>query len=113
MMWYNREKTSEVVPISRRELDVLRPIDDVFMKQMFEGDARFTEQVLRLIIGVPSLEVKSVSTQKALEMRAVNARSVILDVYATDGEGVTISKYRGATKEPCPKGRGTTSARST
>ena len=52
------------------------------------GCGIITEQVLRLIIGVPSLEVKSVSTQKALEMRAVNARSVILDVYATDGDGV-------------------------
>ena len=74
--------------MNRKGLDMLRPMDDIFMKQMFEDDARFTEQVLRLIMDVPTLEVKSVSTQKAPEMRAIGARSVVLDVYATDSDGV-------------------------
>ena len=67
-------------------LKKLRPIDDSFMREMFRGDLKFTEYVLRIITSKNDLIVTSEETQYDLE-HLLGARSISLDVLATDSEG--------------------------
>ncbi|MBR6029638.1 MAG: Rpn family recombination-promoting nuclease/putative transposase [Clostridia bacterium] len=64
----------------------LRPIDDDFMRCLFRDNKPLVERVLRIITGIDDLVVLSFTTQKDMK-RLVGARSVCLDVYATDSAG--------------------------
>jgi len=69
-----------------RRLKGFRPIDDTFMRAMMKGNKPLAEFVLRIIMGNPSLRLVKFNTQDELKM-VTGARSVTLDVTATDDEG--------------------------
>lgn len=69
-----------------QRLKALRPIDDEFMRCMFRDNIPLTQQVLQIIMHKPDLNVISVETQADLK-RLAGARSVCLDVYASDSDG--------------------------
>ena len=70
-----------------RRLAMLRPIDDIFMYQMFKDNIPLTELLLRRTIGVESISVQSVDVQYDLDLRAAGSRSLRLDVLARDADG--------------------------
>ena len=63
-----------------------RPIDDTFMRSLFRDDAPLAQFVLRIILDKPNLMVSGYETQADMK-RVTGARSVCLDVYATDSDG--------------------------
>jgi len=65
----------------------LRPIDDDFMRCMFRDNKPLAQFVLRILTGKPDLVVTDSETQKDLK-RLVGARSIMLDVYASDSAGM-------------------------
>ena len=64
----------------------LRPIDDDFMRCMFRDNKPLAQFVLRILTEKPDLIITDSETQKDLK-RLVGARSIMLDVYATDHSG--------------------------
>ena len=76
----NRDET-------RKRVAALRPIDDLFMRKLFEDDPRLTEQVLRIIMDIPDLVVNEVRTQHEIDLKPIGARSLCLDVLAEDADG--------------------------
>ena len=64
----------------------LRPIDDDFMRCIFRDNIPLVQMVLRILTGIDDLVVIRLETQKDLK-RLVGARSICLDVYATDSSG--------------------------
>ncbi len=73
----------------REDLERLRgfrPIDDTFMRGLFKDNIPLAELVLRIIVGKPDLTLVKCETQADLK-RVTGARSVCLDVYATDNTG--------------------------
>lgn len=64
----------------------LRPIDDDFMRCMFRDNKPLAQFVLRILTEKPDLIISDSETQKDLK-RLVGARSIMLDVYATDNNG--------------------------
>lgn len=64
-------------------LRALRPIDDDFMRCMFQDNLPLVQYVLRVITGISDLIVIRCETQKDFK-RLGGARSVCLDVYAQD-----------------------------
>lgn len=71
----------------RRCVARLRPIDDTMMVQMFRNDPVFAQEILRIILDIPTLTVTEIVTQHRIDLQPVDARSVCLDVYARDAEG--------------------------
>lgn len=63
-----------------------RPIDDTFMRALMKDDMPLAEFVLRIIMGKPDLRLVRFNTQDDLK-QVTGARSVCLDVTATDNEG--------------------------
>ena len=61
----------------------LRPIDDDFMRCLFRGNIPLAQFVLRIIMGKPDLVITDLNTQADMK-RLAGARSLTLDVYATD-----------------------------
>lgn len=66
-----------------------RLMDDDFMTKCFEGDTKYIQLVLRIILEMPDLQVTDVRTQVFVE-NLLN-RSVRLDVLATDSRGRKIN----------------------
>jgi hypothetical protein len=66
----------------------LRPIDDAFFREIFRNNKPLTEYVLRLFLNKPDLVVIEQETQYDLK-RLLGARSLCLDVKATDSTGAT------------------------
>ena len=66
-----------------------RLLDDDFLTKCFEGDTKYIQLVLRIVLGMPDLEVVDVRTQVFVE-NLLN-RSVRLDVLATDSTGRKIN----------------------
>ncbi|MCR4876433.1 MAG: Rpn family recombination-promoting nuclease/putative transposase [Clostridiales bacterium] len=64
----------------------LRPIDDDFMRCIFRDNIPLAEFVLRILTGIKDLKVLRLDTQKDLK-RLAGARSICLDVTATDNTG--------------------------
>lgn len=63
-----------------------RPIDDTFMRGMFQDNIPLAQLVLRIITGKPDLVLTKCETQADLK-RVTGARSICLDAYATDSTG--------------------------
>ena len=76
--WLQRQREKDLERLRR-----LRPIDDTFMRRMFQDDLPLAEFVLRIILDKPDLKLVSAETQKDL-MRLVGARSICLDVHGVD-----------------------------
>lgn len=68
---------------SLEQLKGLRPIDDIFMREMFRNNIGLTQFTLRLITGISDLVVTQVQTQYDLH-RLVGSRSLRIDVYGRD-----------------------------
>ena len=62
-------------------------MDDAYMKLFFDDDIECTQLVLRIIMEKKDLIVKSVKTQKYFD-GVEGKRSIRLDIYAVDGEGL-------------------------
>lgn len=69
-----------------RQLQLLRPIDDDFMRCLFKDDIALVQMVLRIITGITDLKIIKCQTQKDLK-RLGGARSIILDALAEDSTG--------------------------
>ncbi len=63
----------------------LRPIDDDFMKVIFQDNTPLVEYVLRVILGKDDLTVQSSETQK--DSIHFGSRQLIFDIFATDSLG--------------------------
>ena len=63
----------------------LRPIDDDFMKLMFQDNKPLVEYVLRIFLDMPDLVVESSETQ--YDLTVPGFRSLKLDVLARDSKG--------------------------
>ncbi len=57
--------------------------DDIFFSEVLK-DAKACRDVLRILLGKPTLEIESLTSQYSI--RNIVNRSVILDAFATDGE---------------------------
>lgn len=68
-----------------RRIREFRLLDDDFMTKCFEGDPKYIQFVLRIILDMPDLVVHEVKTQVFVENLV--KRSLRLDVLATDGRG--------------------------
>ena len=66
-----------------------RLLDDDFMTKCFEGDPKYIQFVLRIILEIPDLIVLDVKTQVFVENLV--KRSLRLDVLATDSQGRKIN----------------------
>ena len=66
-----------------------RLLDDDFLTKCFDGDPKYIQFVLRIVMEKPDLKVEDVRTQVFVE-NLLN-RSVRLDVLATDSTGQTIN----------------------
>ena len=66
-----------------------RLLDDDFLTKCFEGDPKYIEFVLRIVLEEPGLKVEDVRTQVFVEN--LLDRSVRLDILATDSAGRTIN----------------------
>lgn len=64
----------------------LRPIDDDFMRCMFQDNIPLAQLVLRIITGKPDLVITKCETQRDMK-RLAGARSLCLDAYGTDSQG--------------------------
>ncbi|MGN0389740.1 MAG: PD-(D/E)XK nuclease family transposase [Wujia sp.] len=71
-----------------RPVDRLRPIDDTFMQKLGE-DREFCEEMLRIIMAKPALEVISNTTQKSIHN--IDTRSVTIDIKCIDEAGTVYS----------------------
>ncbi len=69
-----------------KRLERLRPIDDDFMRCVFNDSERLGEFVLRIILDRPDLIITSMQTQKDMKMLG-GARSLCLDAYGEDSDG--------------------------
>lgn len=63
-----------------------RPLDDDFMRELFRNNIPLSELVLRIITGKYDLKITSQETQYDMK-RLAGARSICLDVLATDDNG--------------------------
>ena len=68
---------------SLEQLKELRPIDDIFMREMFRNNIPLTEYTLRLITDISDLVVTEVHTQYDLH-RLAGSRSLRIDVHGRD-----------------------------
>lgn len=64
----------------------LRPIDDDFMRGMFQKNLPLAQFVLRILTGKADLVLTSCETQADMK-RVTGARSICLDAYGTDAAG--------------------------
>ena len=67
-------------------LEKMRPIDDDFMRELFRNNIPLAQLVLRIMTGKDDLVITREETQYDLE-RLLGARSICLDVFATDAKG--------------------------
>lgn len=67
-------------------LKQLRPIDDDFMRELFRNNMPLAELVLRIITNKSDLVLTAQETQYDMQ-HLLDARSICLDVFATDSEG--------------------------
>ena len=72
-----------------QRLRAFRLLEDDFLTKCFEGDPKYIQLVLRIVLEKPDLVVEDVRTQVFVE-NLLN-RSVRLDILATDSLGQTIN----------------------
>ena len=88
------DKTEEQVQLTPEQqhqqdlerIKLLRPIDDTLMREIFRGELKLVEKILRIITNKPDLEIISSETQ--FDMKHIfGERSITLDVHAKDSTG--------------------------
>ena len=85
------KKTADLTPEEQHQKDLerlekMRPIDDDFMRELFRNNIPLAQLVLRIMTGKDDLVITREETQYDLE-RLLGARSICLDVFATDSKG--------------------------
>lgn len=70
----------------KKQIYELRLMDDDFMSQVFDNNIEATQLVLNIILGDKKFKVKSVTSQK--EYKNVEGRTIKLDIYAEDENGI-------------------------
>ena len=81
----------------------LRPIDDDLMREMFRGNMPLAQLVLRIFTGIDDLVLTEEKTQYDLK-HLLGARSICLDVFASDSNGVKYDlEIQRADKGASPK----------
>lgn len=88
-----KEMLMEILTVTKQQhqedlqrLRDLRPIDDDFMRCLFQDNIPLAEFVLRIITDKQDLIITDCETQKDMK-RLVGARSICLDAYGTDSNG--------------------------
>lgn len=67
-------------------LEILRPMDDDFMRCIFKNNTPLVQKVLRILLKKPDLKIIKSETQVDMK-RLVGARSICLDALGSDDEG--------------------------
>lgn len=67
------------------KLKKFRLMDDDFMSKCFEDNIECTELVVRIVLNREDLKIEKVHAQHRI--KNLQGRSIILDIYATDGQG--------------------------
>ena len=87
-----KEKGSEKVEEKKKfkeeyleKLKKFRLMDDDFMSKCFEDNIECTELVVRIVLNREDLKIEKVHAQHRI--KNLQGRSIILDIYATDGQG--------------------------
>ena len=80
-----KSKKTKITPEIRKHFQELSLMNNYFMNLVLEDNIPCVEEILRVIINKPDLKVKSTRTQKMLQGLE---RSIYLDVFAEDSEGV-------------------------
>lgn len=75
-------------PEDLQRLRGFRLMDDDFMSKCFEENIECTELVLHIVLGRDDLKVEKVSIQH--QLKNLQGRSIIFDIYATDHAGKDI-----------------------
>ena len=70
-----------------------RLMDDDFMSKCFEENIECTELVLQIVLGRDDLKVEKVAIQH--QLKNLQGRSIIFDIYATDHAGKRYGKPQG------------------
>lgn len=70
----------------RQKIKEFTLMDDIFMNACLGGDLELTELIIRIVLNRDDLHVKNVESQKV--MTNLVGRSVELDIFATDDNGV-------------------------
>ena len=63
-----------------------RLLDDDYMTKCFEENTEAVELVLRIVLNKPDIKVEKIQTQYS--MKNIQGRSLRLDIYATDSQGM-------------------------
>ena len=92
-----------------RRLRGFRLLDDDFLTKCFEGDPKYIQLVLRIVLEMPDIVVVDVRTQVFVEN--LLHRSVRLDIVATDSAGRKINvEIQRSDKGPEENGQDITAA---
>lgn len=71
-----------------QRLEAFRPIDDTFARQMFKGNPKLAERVLRIITQLADLEIDEAGYDTQFDAkRLAGSRSLMLDVHGGDTKG--------------------------
>lgn len=76
------DTTAQIHQADLERLKLLRYIDDDFMTVCLADNLEAVELILRIILGMDNIKVKSVRTQE--QLKNLQGRSAILDVHAVD-----------------------------
>ena len=69
-----------------QKIQRFRPIDDEFMRLLFRQNIPLAQLVIRIVTGIDDLVITDSVTQYDMK-RLAGAKSLCLDVYATDSAG--------------------------
>lgn len=80
------EKESHILPEDMKALANFCLMDDNFMRRVLKDNLNAAQHILRVVTGISDLVLTEEKTQEDMK-RVTGARSICLDVYATDSAG--------------------------
>lgn len=93
----------ELHRVDLEKLAMMRPMDDDLMRMMFRNNMPLAQKVLRILTGINDLVLTDNKTQYDLK-HLLGARSICLDVFASDSKGVKYDlEIQRADKGASPK----------
>ena len=99
-----------LTPEERHQKDLealkkLRPLDDIFMRELFRNDLELAQFMLRIILSKPDLILTKEETQYDLQHIYGN-RSITLDVFGIDSKDSMTARFRKQMTEQTLKEQG-------
>ena len=79
----------ELHQVDLEKLALMRPMDDDLMRMMFRNNMPLAQKVLRILTGINDLVLTDNKTQYDLK-HLLGARSICLDVLASDSKGTDL-----------------------